>query len=443
MSHFSLPSGSRWQRGESPGNILGSHNVLPDHLWRSYPGNSIYSSSVSSTVALTAGLVPLVISPSGGTYSSVQTITISESIPGATIYYSASGIVNTNGYVPYTGPISLTEGGTETIVAYATETGYQPSSNLFASFTLNLPPAPTPLFSPVSGSYSSTQSVTITDAAPQATIYYTTDGSYPNVTSAKYTGPITVSSSETLVAAAVAYGYSLSVPASAQYIISSSSNSFIYTVAGNGSYGYSGDGGQATLADLNYPLGSVLDKAGNLYVADGDNNVIRKVAAGTGVITTFAGNGTAGYSGDGGAATGAELSYPYGLALDGAGNLYISDLENNVIRKVAVTTGIITTYAGNGTFGYSGDNGPATSAALAYPEGIAIDSSGNLYIADASNDRIREVTAKTAVITTVAGNGQYGYAGDGGQATGAEFRYPTGVAVDVPAIFILPTVITT
>ncbi len=403
----------------------GTHNVEA-----SYPGDSNYPSSVSGTVALTAGLAPLVISPAAGTYTTQQTVAISESIPGATIYYSAWGIVNTNGWVQYTAPIQLTEGGVETIFAYATETGYQDSSELVATFSINLPAAPAPVFTPPPGSYANGQTVTISDSVAGAAIYYTTNGTLPSANSALYTGAVTVPSSETLVATAIAPGYSVSQPASAQYFIGSSSSFYIYTLAGDGTFGYSGDYGQATLADLNYPTGTAIDRAGNLYIADESNNVIRKVAAGTGVITTTAGNGTAGHSGDNGPATSAELDNPWGVAVDPAGNVYISDSYNSVIREVAAGSGVITTIAGNGTPGSIGDNGPATSAQLFYPAGIALDASGNLYIADYENYRIREVSAITGMITTVAGNGQYGYTGDGGLATSATLGGPYGVAVD-------------
>jgi len=403
----------------------GTHNVEA-----SYPGDSHYPSSVSGTVALTAGLAPLVISPAPGRYSTQQAITISESIPGATIFYSAYGIVNTNGYVTYTAPIQLKEGGVETIQAYATETGYQQSNYANGTYTINLPAIPTPVFSPVPGSYPGAQTVTISDSVQGATIYYTTNGTPPTSFSPVYSGPITVSSSETLVATAIADGYSVSAIASAQYLIDSSSTSLIYTIAGNGLAGYSGDGGPATVATLNDPEGAIWDSAGNLYISDSFNNVVRKVAAGTGVITTIAGNGTAGYSGDSGAATSAELSYPFGLALDGSGNLYIADAGNNVIREVNALTGVITTFAGNGTAGFAGNSGPATSAKLNFPTGIAFDRTGNLYIADTSNQQIRKVTAATGTITTVAGSGTYGYGGDGGPATAATFSSPYGVSVD-------------
>ena len=201
----------------------------------------------------------------------------------------------------------------------------------------------------------------------------------------------------------------------------------ISTVAGNGASAYSGDGGAATSAGLKYPTSVALDAAGNLYIADAINNVIRKVNA-AGIISTVAGNGAAAYSGDGGAATSAKLNYPNGVTVDGAGNLYISDTNNNVIRKVS-PAGIISTVAGNGVAGFSGDTGSATAAQLTLPFSAALDSVGNLYIADASNNVIRKVNA-AGIISTVAGNGIQGYSGDGGAATSAKLKDPTGVVLD-------------
>jgi len=203
----------------------------------------------------------------------------------------------------------------------------------------------------------------------------------------------------------------------------------ISTVAGNGIQGHSGDGGLATSASLDFPTGVAVDSAGSIYIADNKNNTIRKVSATTGIITTVAGNGADNYSGDGGPATSASLKHPTGVTVDSLGNIYIADYGNHVIRKVTASTGIITTVAGNGIFGYSGDGGLATSAKLNSPGGIAIDSTGNLYIADDYINCIRKVTA-TGIITTVAGNGTSGNFGDGGPATSASFNSPTGVAVD-------------
>jgi sugar lactone lactonase YvrE len=204
----------------------------------------------------------------------------------------------------------------------------------------------------------------------------------------------------------------------------------ISTVAGNGTQGYSGDGGPATSAELYYPYGVAVDTAGNLFIADEGNNRIRMVTPG-GVISTVAGNGIFGFSGhngDGGPATSAMLAAPEDVAVDTAGNLFIADTWSNSVRKVT-PGGVISTVAGNGTGGYSGDGGPATSAILAAPEDVAVDTAGNLFIADDGNQRIRMVTPG-GVISTVAGNGTGGYSGDGGPATSAELYYPSGVAVD-------------
>ena len=201
----------------------------------------------------------------------------------------------------------------------------------------------------------------------------------------------------------------------------------ITTVAGDGTRGFGGDGGAAVAAQLNRPFGVASDGAGNLYIADTGNHRIRKVDA-TGVITTVAGFGRRGYGGDGGAATAAQLASPYGLALDGAGNLYIADLGNRRIRKVDAT-GVITTVAGTGRRGSGGDGDPATTAQLYEPTGVALDGAGNLYIADSQNQRIRKVDA-AGVITTVAGFGRRGYGGDGGPAVGARLAVPRGVAAD-------------
>jgi len=210
------------------------------------------------------------------------------------------------------------------------------------------------------------------------------------------------------------------------------STGIITTEAGTGQDGFSGDGGPATSAAFSQPAGLVVDKSGNLFISDTDNNRIRRVDASTGIVTTVAGNGTTGFSGDGGPATSASLNLGQGpdLIADNSGNLFIADTQNNRIRRVAAATGIITTVAGNGTFGFSGDGGPATSAALAGPFGVAVDSSGNVFIADTGNNRIRRVDALTRIITAVAGNGNSGFAGDGGPAINASLNFPMGIFLD-------------
>ncbi len=204
----------------------------------------------------------------------------------------------------------------------------------------------------------------------------------------------------------------------------------VVTVAGNGTLSYSGDGGAATNAGLYWPYGVTVDNHGRLLIADLFNNRIRAVATG-GVITTVAGigpTGTGSYSGDGGAATNAKLYYPYDIAVDSSSNIFIADQYNHRIRKVD-PSGIITTVAGNGTHAYSGDDGAATNASLNYPSGVSVDSVGNLYIADGDNQRVRRV-GTNGIIKTIAGDGTYSYAGDGGAATNANLADPCSVAVD-------------
>ena len=204
-------------------------------------------------------------------------------------------------------------------------------------------------------------------------------------------------------------------------------NGIITTVAGNGSYGFSGDNGPATNAVLGYPSDVAVDTAGNIYIADEYNSRIRKVDT-SGIITTVAGNGLYGFSGDNGPAVKAELSFPRGLTVDAGGNIYIADSDNNRIRKID-TSGIITTIAGNGSYGFNGDAVPATQTSLDTPIGVELDAVGNIYIADAVNSRVRKVDAR-GIITTMAGNGSYGFSGDDGFATQAAFAIPYDIAVD-------------
>jgi len=165
----------------------------------------------------------------------------------------------------------------------------------------------------------------------------------------------------------------------------------ITTVAGDGTFGFGGDGGPATAAQLNYPYSVGVDAAGNVLIPDTTNERLRRIDARTGIITTIAGNGTPSFSGDGGPATTAQIGFVPGVAVDSAGNLFITDHNAQRIRRVDAATGIITTVAGNGTAGFGGDDGPATAAQLTDPSGIALDASGNLFIADRLRVRREQV----------------------------------------------------
>lgn len=202
----------------------------------------------------------------------------------------------------------------------------------------------------------------------------------------------------------------------------------ITTIAGTGVQGFSGDGGPATSAQLDSPQGLAIDVANHLYIADTHNNRIRRLDLATGTLTTIAGS-TAGFSGDSGSATSAQLSLPTSLAIDTDGNLYIADTRNHRIRKVT-STGTVTTIAGNGTEGFSGDGGPATSAMIDSPQGLAVDSNKNLYIADSHNHRIRKLNAGTGTITTLAGTGLFGFSGDNTSAVAANLALPRGLTAD-------------
>jgi trimeric autotransporter adhesin len=209
------------------------------------------------------------------------------------------------------------------------------------------------------------------------------------------------------------------------------SSGLITTVAGNGRQwgGATGDGGLATSAHLYNPSGVALDTAGNIYFTDTDLHRIRKVTVSTGIITTVAGNGYSGYNGDGISATSARIGDPKGIAIDTNGNIYFTDPTTDRVRKVS-SGGIITTIVGNGIAGSSGDGGLASVAQVNNPIGIAVDGAGNIYIADETNHKIRKVDATTGNISTIAGTGVGGYSGEGGLASSAQLRNPSGVAID-------------
>ena len=286
----------------------------------SYTGDGNYSGSVSGTTSLNVQVATPVIAPASGTYTSQSTITITDATPGQPLLPGKR-----NQRPPVRRPDSDLRQRQHHHHCLCSGERIRTESIATANYTFNMPPAPNPVISLASGEYPNTQTVTITDSAPGTTIFYTTNGRIPTSASTPYTGTVAVSSSETLSAVAAGGGYSPSNPVSAQYLIAPSSVPLIYTVAGNQNAGLAGDGGPATLASLNNPFATAIDSAGNLYISDLINNVIRKVTAATGIITTYGGTGNYGYTGDGGPATSATLNGPEGLAIDSAGNLYICD----------------------------------------------------------------------------------------------------------------------
>jgi uncharacterized protein (TIGR03437 family) len=268
-------------------------------------------------------------------------------------------------------------------------------------------------------------------------------------------------------------GGKLYIVDSANNVVRVISNGVISTFAGTaGTAGFSGDGKAANSAELNHPSGVAADSSGNVYIADTNNNVIRQVNS-SGIINTFAGSNSMGpgYSGDGGAATNGMLDAPTGVAVDSSGNVYMTDSVNNLVRKVSggnfstiigigstgqslnhpngllvdskgavyvsdtshrvlkYANGALTTFAGTGDVGYAGDNGLATKAVLNNPVGLAMDAAGNVYIADANEFRIR-VVSTSGIITTIAGSGHVGYVGDGGSALSAYLNFPNSVVLD-------------
>ncbi len=205
---------------------------------------------------------------------------------------------------------------------------------------------------------------------------------------------------------------------------------FIYTFAGTGDPGYTGDGGAAVAAQLREPFMCAFDSQGRLYVAEATNHCIRRIDAHTGVIRTVAGTGEVGYTGDGGPAIRATMNQPYSLQIDPPGDLYIVDRLNAVIRKVDAGTGLITTVAGTGEPGYGGDGGPGTQAQMREPNDCYLDGRGGLLIADIQDQRIRRLDLATGIITTVAGNGDKTRAGDGRAATDASILGARAVCMD-------------
>src|SRR5947207_1446649 len=255
-------------------------------------------------------------------------------------------------------------------------------------------------------------------------------------TIATYAGPGFPLNGTLATTQAIDFPYAVISDGNGGFYVSSYAPSRIYRVgtdgrmtlvAGSGIPGFSGDGGPATSAQINGPMGLARDTSGNLFFADSGNNRIREITP-NGIINTVTGTSVAGFSGDGGPAAGAQLRTPRSVAVDPSGNVFIADASNARIRKIDAG-GTINTFAGVGITGFAGDGGPAINAQIGTPEGIALDSAGNLFIAEPGNARVREVTAD-GIIHTIAGTGTPGFSGDGGPATSAQFNAPYAVAFD-------------
>ncbi|MDR3704224.1 MAG: hypothetical protein P4L56_31540 [Candidatus Sulfopaludibacter sp.] len=246
--------------------------------------------------------------------------------------------------------------------------------------------------------------------------------------------------------ASLSDAYGLAVDAARNLYIADASNrriqrvtsaGIVTTIAGTGIQGSSGDGGLAIYATLNRPVAVTIDTTGNLYICDSSNHAIRRVNLASGIITKYAGNGVPAFSGDGGQAIAASLQFPLAVAMDKSGNLYIADAGNNCIRKVT-QAGVISTVAGNGNrAGFAGDGAAAIGALLNIPSDVTVDGSGSLYIADSGNNRVRRVDGTSGIISTIAGGANNGFSGDGGPAISSLLNFPWGIAVDATgAIYI-------
>lgn len=359
------------------------------------PATSVASISGASTVC-TGVNITLTNTTTGGTWSSSAPTKAS---------VSSAGVVRGNA------------AGTATI-SYAV-TGACGNTVVTKAVTVNAAPTVSAITgtSSVAAGASTTLTSTGTTWSSSNTSIATVNASTGVVTGiAAGTATITCSATNTCGTTYVTYAVTVAAPAASTYGIS--------TYAGTGTLGFSGDGGAASSAQFSYPYAVAASSTGNVYVVDQLNNRIRKITS-AGIISTIAGTGTYGNTGDGGAATAATLANPQGVAVDAAGNVYVADYGNNRIRKIS-TTGIISNFAGSGT---GIDGGAATTADVYHPAAVAVDASGNVYIAETGNNRVRKVNT-SGIISTIAGTGVSGYSGDAGAATAAKLSSPYGVTVD-------------
>jgi sugar lactone lactonase YvrE len=420
--------------GSAPfGNL--SATGLPPGLTAALQGSTITLSGTPTAVGTYTSVTLSVQDSSGNTATSTYTVTINAP--------PALGTLSPNTWTAqvegYTGSVPVTGGtGTLTLISQANvPPGMTPVVSGSSIYLQGIPSTPGTYnniqltVADASGaSASGTVSLTITAPALGSILTVAGIGGYSG-----YNGD-----NKPANQAELWYPYSVAVDASGNVFIADYYNSRvreivkatgnIVTVAGTGTNGDTGDGGPATSAQVYAPDGLAIDASGNLFIAESVTHRVREIIKATGIITTVAGNGSATDSGDGGPATSAGIAQPEGLAVDASGNLFIADASGNRVREVVKATGTIITVAGTGTAGFSGDNGPATAAMLNSPYGVAVDASGNLFIGDSNNNRVREVVQATGNIITFAGTGASGYSGDGGPATSAKLYNPTGLAVD-------------
>jgi len=429
-----------------------------------YSGDTNYLGSVSLAIPLTAEPVTTTLSltavPNTITYGQnvLLTATLGPTNPAVTQNHTATGSVTFMNGATSLGTGTLNAGGIATLntttlpqgvdnitAVYPGDTNFAPATSAAAPVTV-IGIVTTTTLTVSATSLTAGQSLTLTATVAAAS------GATPTGAVTFYdglaslgTGTLNAAGVATLTLTPAAGVYSITASYGGNVANASSVSSAIavtvsggtatspniYLYAGNGTAGYAGDGGPAVDAELNLPHGVVSDAAGNIYYADGNENVVRKIVRATNQIATVAGTGAAGYSGDGGQATAAVLNNPYDVALDAAGNLYIADAWNACVRKVDLKTGGISTFAGICTqLGESGNNGPATQAEMILPLGVAVDPSGNVFITDAGLSLVHEVNAATGIMTIFAGKIDATQLGDGGPATEAQIQYAIGIATD-------------
>jgi hypothetical protein len=383
----------------------------------------------SFTISYPKILTPT-FTPATGTYTSDQNVSISCATSGTTIYYTTDGSTPTTSSALFTSPITVAgNGNSMTIMTLAVKSGMTNSSIAAATYNISYATVGTPTYSSAAGIFAADQNITITSVTPGATIYYTTDGTVPNTSSSVFSTPIPVAGNGTMMtisAMAVKSGMLNSTMSSAKYTISYLGT--VTTFAGSGATGYVN--GTGTAATFDYPQGITSDGT-NLYVADSLNNEIRKIVIATGVVSTFAGSYTSfGYND--GTGTSARFHSPYGITTDGT-NLYIADQGNNEIRKIVISTGVVSTIAGNWSAYGGWVDATGSAARFNMPNALTTDGT-NLYVADTGNQRIRQVVIATGVVTTIAGSGSIGFKNDIG--TAAMFSFPEGITTDGTNLYV-------